>query len=466
MFGKRTQLSEILNTISTLENSKTIQANPDAAALLKRLVAIRGQFEEAFRQNIDSLMQISSLDLTVHDKTNRLTDISGNVADATKSIHRASQEASEVAGAVSKQHEELTNTIISASEESNHVCQKIESGQQELTQIRELSRQTIAASEEMKKDMDELSDVIGRMNEVIEGINAISAQTNLLSLNASIEAARAGEAGRGFAVVADEIRNLANETQTLTQNMGGFVLGVKEASGKSAASVSGTISALETMTDKIGNVWQLNDENQKHVARITDNISSLAAVSEEISSSMVELESQAQEIREDCRSLEQDTEQLRALGSELQETIQPIENIEHILDHAAKIMGTMSEDSMMELEPQEFAGYLERAITAHQNWLSTLHSIVTDRKIIPLQLDDHKCGFGHFYYAAKPKYPQLKTPWTNLASKHKKFHEYGTQIINALFSESYEEAERLYGEAAEYSKELISDLEAMRDALT
>ena len=155
----------------------------------------------------------------------------------------------------------------------------------------------------MQKDMDALLDVLEHMNEVISGINSISSQTNLLALNASIEAARAGEAGKGFAVVADEIRQLAEETQKLTANMGLFVEKIKDASQKSAKSVTTTIDALGTVTEKIGNVWEINDENQQHVSKVNDSISSLAAVSEEISSSMVVLESQTVSIKDQCMQL-------------------------------------------------------------------------------------------------------------------------------------------------------------------
>lgn len=453
--------SELIKSVAALQETD-YSREPELGEIYRRLLRARKQFEEVFEKNIKAVMQVSSLDLALKQRKEKMLDISHNVANATEIIFGAASESSAVAGQVNEQHEELTNTIIRASEETEEVYKKIEMGQGELTNIKELSNQTIEVSKEMQKDMDELFDVINHMNEVIAGINSISSQTNLLALNASIEAARAGEAGRGFAVVADEIRELAEETQKLTGNMGEFVQGIKTASQKSAKSATSTIEALGTMTEKIGNVWELNDENQKHVSRVNDSISSLAAVSEEISSSMTQLETQAVSIEEQCEQLKENAGQMRETSKQIHAVTEPIEEVEKILDEAAKLMGAMTDDSFFRLERLEFAKYIENAIEAHQLWLRNLKKIVDERTIQPLQLDVSKCGFGHFYYAMTPKTPEIRPIWDGIEAKHKKFHGYGSDVINALFAEDYSKAEQVYKEAEQYSKELISDLQKMK----
>ena len=80
---------------------------------------------------------------------------------------------------------------------------------------------------------------------------------------------------------------------------------------------------------------------------------------------------------------------------------------------------------------------------------------------MPLQLDATKCGFGHFYYALTPDIPEILPIWNALGAKHQKFHKYGTDVINALNYGDYHKAEQIYQEAADYSRELISDLKTI-----
>lgn len=458
-FGKNNDLISAVSELKDVDYSK----NPRIGDIYARLLKSKKQVETVMSKDIQAVMQISSLDLTLNYAVDEMTNISKVTAEGIGIIASAAEECSNVAEQVNNQHEELTNTIIKAAEETDEVYKKIEKGQNELSLIKDLSVKTIDESKDMKKDMDELLNIISNMNEVIAGINAISTQTNLLALNASIEAARAGDAGRGFAVVAEEIRKLAEETQNLTANMGNFVDKIKDASMKSANSVTTTIESLDTVTEKIGDVWVINSENQKNISHINESISSLASVSEEISSSMAEMETQAISIKEQCTEMGTSAEQLQTVSGRLKDATKPVATIEDTLSQATKQLGTMTDDRFFRMEYEEFAGYMDRAIEAHKAWLNNLVHMVESRSVFPIQLNAAKCGFGHFYYSMTPKTPEINAVWKNVEEKHKKLHGYGNYVMEALMKENFTEAKNKCDEALEYSKVLIADLEEMKE---
>lgn len=392
-------------------------------------------------------MQISSLDLTMQYQTQKIVDISNKIAKATETIFGTTS------GSTNNPQEELTNTIIQISEKTDEVFKKIEGGQDELTAIKDFSTKTIEAAGEMQADMDELMGIINHISSILSGIDTISLQTNLLALNASVEAARAGEAGKGFAVVAGEIRELAEETQKLTKDMGTFVENMKHASKKSIQSSDSTIQSLNSMAGKITNVWELNDRSKKDIAQINDSISSMASVSEEISSAMAEMENQ----------LNDSTEFMRTVGRDLKQATEPVVTIEKTLDDSLKKMGNMAKDAFYRIENREFIQYMTTAISSHQTWLENLRKIVDSQNVIPLQLDSSKCGFGHFYYAVTPDIPGVRPIWEDLGAKHQKFHTYGQTVIDAIRNREYGRARQTYNEAANYSSELIADMQKIID---
>lgn len=189
-FGRGKKGADYIQLVAEMKSGDYAKADPKILEMYERLQSGRTQFEKVLEKNLQAVMQISALDISVEHCAKEITRITDQVANASENIHQVTSATTKVTEEVANAHEGLTYTIIEASTEAETVYTKIKSGQQELTSIKDLSTKTIEDSQAMKADMNELLTVINRMNEVIEGINAISEQTNLLALNASIEAAR------------------------------------------------------------------------------------------------------------------------------------------------------------------------------------------------------------------------------------------------------------------------------------
>lgn len=446
-----------IESISRLVEMQYQPTNGELNNIHKRLISGRKEFEQAVKKTMDALIHMSAMDLTLETNAATVEQVNTSISASVDTISKSAGSTGTIASEVSKAHESLTAAIIEVSSQSSQIMEDIHNSEKELTTITELSTSAISNAKDMKADIQGLIAVIQDVNEAVRAINSISSQTNLLALNASIEAARAGDAGRGFTVVAEEIRELANETKSLTGRMDAFLTSIQDASQKSSESVDITVSELEHINDNIQNVWKLTGNNRSGMNHITDSVSSLAAVSEEISSSMNELDHQMKYVNEQCQSLKENSDSLALSSQAIADLVEPSKTIEKHLDESTKIMGSMAQDAFYMLDNQVLLNCLMGAIEAHKNWLNILKEIAQTKELKVLQTDCTRCGFGHFYYTFKPLNSQVLEIWKRIGDKHKTFHAFGTEMISAVRSNRVGELQQIYERAELFSKDLLSD---------
>lgn len=437
--------------------------SPEAAQLQGRLRQGRERFNQLVKGVFSSVMKISALDLNLRDCTDRVTAVSNNLRGVVTEVVETARITEESMNEVVSVHESFNENIQQVAEAAAEIKDKMGESSEELQIIATRSEETIQNSNEMKQDMEQLVSVLNHMTEVIQGINSISAQTNLLALNASIEAARAGEAGRGFAVVAEEIRGLANETKQLTANMDGLVSRIEEASRMTTSSLDKTVEEIDDMRENLFKVLDKNRRNEANVISIADSVTTIAASGEEIFSSVMNVQEQMGRLKGECDSLDRQAESLGEISFDLKKNTEPVAVVEKELDDTAKKMGDMVQDVLYMLSNQVFIGTVQNAIQAHQGWLQNLETMVRNRQCMPLQTDDTKCAFGHFYFAMKPQNSSVAAVWRGLGDKHRTFHGYGKSVMQAIKQGDYTRAEKEYRRVEELSKELIGDFNKIID---
>lgn len=131
---------------------------------------------------------------------------------------------------------------------------------------------------ELVEKMETVSQQVQGILQLLGEIDAISKQTNLLSLNAAIEAARAGESGRGFAVVADEVRKLSERAEHFSTQIRGNIKQVHTALVAAEESINHMASldmdfalASKSRLDAImQRVQQTNEEMAVVIAKQTE----------------------------------------------------------------------------------------------------------------------------------------------------------------------------------------------------
>ncbi|MBK1836460.1 HAMP domain-containing protein [Azospirillum sp. YIM B02556] len=218
----------------------------------------------------------------------------GSIVDAVGSSATELQAtSSQLAAAVEEVGAQCT-AVAAASEQASANVQTVAAASEELSaSIGELSdrvgraadRSRLAAegADEAQRQLDLLSASIEQVDQIVASINAVASQTNLLALNATIEAARAGEAGKGFAVVASEVKNLANQTHAMTEQITSQIGAVKAASGRTVGAMRNIIGQVEEISNSTADMAQSVNQQSGATNEISRNAQQAAVGTSEVS---------------------------------------------------------------------------------------------------------------------------------------------------------------------------------------
>jgi len=305
----------ILVTLSIIISRMIIRPIKDVKGLL--MEAESGDF--TVKGNYQSKDEIGDLTSSFNNMTNSLQAVFSTVQDSSQQVASASEQLSASAEQNSNASEHITLTVQELAVGSNKQMDTVEDSSRVIREITDHTKTISNHTEKMTRDVlhasalstegnEAIQKVNGQMNSIYENANSlskavrslndrsheignitnvitgISAQTNLLALNAAIEAARAGEHGKGFAVVADEVRKLAEESTNSSEQIANLIQLIQN-------DTNVTLETMEKAAEEVQSGLNVVNVAGRSFEKIEHAVNSVVSQIEDISESLKKLSS-------------------------------------------------------------------------------------------------------------------------------------------------------------------------------
>ncbi|PRA02074.1 MULTISPECIES: methyl-accepting chemotaxis protein [unclassified Paenibacillus] len=197
--------------------------------------------------------------------------------------------------------QQVTENTLHMSEEATKVSVKTISGSESV-------QSAIGQMNSIQGTVSNLSVVIQELSrhsqdivKMVDSISEISAQTNLLSLNAAIEAARAGEQGRGFQVVATEVRKLSEQSALSANQIVPLVASIEKGMRNAAESMVAVSAEVQEGIALVHQAGATFDE-------IREAVGSVAGQTQEVSASIEQMSTGVEQINRSMKTIMEVTE--------------------------------------------------------------------------------------------------------------------------------------------------------------
>jgi len=217
---------------------------------------------------------------------NTVGDSAEGMRQAASGMRESAVDAGARTEAVSAASDQAARNVNAAAAGAEELAASIAEIARQVAEQAHIAAKAVAEAAATDASVSGLSDAAERIGAVVRLIGDIAGRTNLLALNATIEAARAGDAGKGFAVVAAEVKSLATQTARATQEIGGQIAEMRQATGQAVGALRSIAATIQRMNEIATGIAGSVDQQGSATQAIAEAVSLAAAGTAEVNSNI------------------------------------------------------------------------------------------------------------------------------------------------------------------------------------
>ena len=277
-------------------------------------------------ETVESLVRVTTTTIDIGSEVEALNT---HVTATSASIEEIARTIGSLKNQIETQSDAITHSAASVEQIAvamNNVSETVERTKQSAARLDEAaatgSEKIEATNSIIQRVLDDTDSIIS----LIAAIDMISAQTNVLAINAAIEGARAGVNGKGFSVIAKEIRELADSTNENAKQISSVLAGTVQKMRDASVAGNDMKEAFEHIVTDVADVARAFDEITDSTAKLSSGGSQIRSATLGLSEAQTGISEGAAEITSGAAEIARTMLEVKGISSDVAESMSRVES--------------------------------------------------------------------------------------------------------------------------------------------